>query len=278
MLGQSIGWTSLVLLILLSVGSACGSAVELSYPVFDCDSDGVADCYSDSLCLCFDLFGNPEPATWYGSCVYVGTSNRATSLPKASSSQADCRCKGTPASSSPSVDTLAPWSPPPASPVTITLGDNKLEVTDLVKCRYFQGRPYASLIIRLPGQEAWLTLPDVVVDSGADVTSFPVGVAGALGLSLSACERLEFTGVGGTTYGYLGTIEVGVISLGSADEELDGYIIGVDQTPYFFEIPVAFLAGDDHNGLYLLGREEVLRHLTITFEQDMVTIQVKDPS
>lgn len=252
-----------------------GSAIDFGYRVYDCNSDGRADCYTDSVCFSFTL---QFACTWEGSCVYLYSSKNSTleilSLPKCSRNQIECRCEEAPTPSAPVVGTL----PVPSPPTTITLGDNKLEVTDLIKCRYFQGRPYASLIIRLPGQETWLTLSDVVVDSGADVTSLPAGVADALGLSLSSCERVEFTGVGGTTYGHLATIEIGVISLGSADEEIDGYIVGVDQTPYFFSIPAAFLPGDDHNNMYLLGRQEVLRHLTITFEQDMVTIQVKNPS
>jgi len=147
----------------------------------------------------------------------------------------------------------------------------------MVKCRFFEGRPYVSLLVRSPGQSEWVIVPDVLVDTGADVTHLPGWVAKTLDLDLAACEETQVRGIGGTVTAYLATVEIAVISLGSAEEDVSGYILGSEGKPYYFSIPALVIPGDQYEDIALLGRTGVLRHLKILFEEErLVTIKLKE--
>ena len=119
-------------------------------------------------------------------------------------------------------------------------------------------------------------VPDVLVDTGADVTQIPGWVAETLGIDLSSCKKVKISGVGGTITVYLTTLRIAVVSLGSGERDLSGYVLGIGEKPHYFEIPVIFSLKGEGRNIALLGRRGILQYLAFSFDEDsLVTIWLK---
>jgi len=170
-------------------------------------------------------------------------------------------------------------APPPTVPEnpTVEFGDHVLAVTPLLNSGVFNGHPVVSLIVRKPGQEAFITLPAVLVDTGASTTALPIQVGEIIGYEMDLLEKVAVDAAGATVYAYAGAkIEIGFIQMGSNREDIEGYILGVGEEPLVIEIPVLFLPCEEDVPDFLLGRKGVLGKITLSFEsEDMVKIEVK---
>jgi hypothetical protein len=159
---------------------------------------------------------------------------------------------------------------------TVELGGYTLKIVNLLKCVSDDDRPYTAMIIRLPGQKAWLTLPRVLIDSGADCSQFPTVVAEALGLNLATCRTVTAVGIGGAVISYMAEVELGFIHLGGVEEAVDGYILGKDGSPWYITALVSFAPGDPNQYLYLLGRQDVFSQISLEFAGNSATIRLPD--
>ena len=117
-----------------------------------------------------------------------------------------------------------------------------------------------------------MMLPDVLLDSGADVSVFPTWVAEALGIDLSKCEQGTASGVGGTTTTYTVEIYIAVVHMGGIEADVDGYILASAGEPLLIKARVAFTPDEANAETYLLGRRDIFDALTLTFEGDTATV------
>ncbi|MBU0596323.1 retropepsin-like domain-containing protein [Candidatus Bipolaricaulota bacterium] len=223
-----------------------------------------------------------EPGTW---TVRIAASNCRSvtdhfSIPSTSALDLDRPDLGIPpldaGASSGDPPDLAPEAPPSPATGTVRLGDCTLRVTDYLKCVSERNRPYAAVIVRLPGQKTWLTLPRVLIDSGADSSFFPLSVAQALELDLSVCPTITSTGVGGDVLSYVAEVELAIIHLGGIEEGIDGYILGSNGSPLHITARASFAPGEGNEGIFLLGGEDVFDRISITFTGDAATLRIPD--
>ena len=170
----------------------------------------------------------------------------------------------------------SPGSAPPevVSVSTVRFGGYTLKFADAIKCASVSERPYTSMIVGLVDDEVWLHLPQVLLDSGADISVLPMWVADALGIELSGCETRTYSGVGGgTILGYLSEVRIGITHLGGVEIDVDGYILAGNGVSFLPVISVAFVDADSP---YILGRLDVFDVLDMDFTSDTVTIRVAD--
>ena len=156
----------------------------------------------------------------------------------------------------------------------VRFGSYVLRFTDVVKCVSMEHRPYASVFIGNVRGDRWVSLPSVVVDSGADMSLFPASVARALGIDLASCELKVFGSPGGgITFASLAKVQIAVAHLGGVEPDVDGYILASGGSPYLFTAQVAFSTNEANEDTYLLGRKDVFDSLAISFAGDTVTIR-----
>jgi hypothetical protein len=169
------------------------------------------------------------------------------------------------------------WLKPGARPLefasggSIRFGDYDLREVPLLHCASARGRPYTSILLSQDG-ESWMMLPDVLLDSGADISVFPTWVAEALGIDLSECEQGIASGVGGTTTTYTVEIYIAVVHMGGIEADVDGYILASAGEPLLIKARVAFTPDEANAETYLLGRRDIFDALTLTFEGDTATV------
>lgn len=98
------------------------------------------------------------------------------------------------------------------------------------------------------------TTPPVLalVDSGADVSAFQIGVARRLGIDLASCRPTAVRGVGGAQTAYACTVEI----------ELEGRRFSADVR----FVPMA---------IALLGRRDVFMQFRFAFDQRAQTLFVE---
>lgn len=168
-------------------------------------------------------------------------------------------------------------SPAPENP-TLKFGDHTLALTPMLKTGTLDGHPEVSILVRKPGTDKLTTIRDVLVDTGASTTALPLEYAKVLGYDLNSLKKVEVGVVGGTNVAYEGaSIEIGIVHMGSVQKGIDGYILGKDEEPLIWEVPVLFLPGKEAFDSMLLGRRGVIGEITLTFEkEDMVKISVKE--
>lgn len=177
------------------------------------------------------------------------------------------------ASSLPPLSSPPPASTPPSSsPGTIPLGGYTLRLVNAIKCVSVLARPYTSIAIGAVGATLFVHLPMVLVDSGADMSIFPMWVATALGIDLSSSEEVKFGGVGGgEVVGYKAQVRIGITHLGGIETNVDGYTLGSGGEPYLPTITVAFVDDDSE---FILGRVDAFDLFDFDFTSDTVTIRV----
>jgi WD40 repeat protein len=158
----------------------------------------------------------------------------------------------------------------------VQLGNYRLRMVPLIKCASAQGRPYTSILISTDGEKDWTIIPDVLLDSGADMSMFPAPVADALGIDLSACQAMTFSGVGGTTTAYLSEVYIAVVHFGGAEADVDGYILSSGGEPFVFKAAATFTSDAANADTYLLGREDVFDYLSLSFQGDTATVTVSE--
>ena len=262
-----------VLVGLIGAVDALGEMIQLGemgytiYYYYDCNGDGTIDCYMKQF---IPDFGDPlgmMPAP--SGCTLV----RPTGL----SNQLSCPdCWDDILGRVPGASVAGPSATPaiPATPEAIQFGGYSLKAANLIKCASVQERPYTAMIVRAVDGKSWLHLPEVLLDSGADISILPISIAGILGIDLSDCETRQYHGVGGgIVLGYLTEVQIGITHLGGIDPDVDGYILAKDGEIFLPVISVAFV-DDDSN--YILGRTDVFDLFDLDFTSDTVMIQVAD--
>lgn len=240
----------------------------------DCNGDGIVDCTAEYV----SFYGIRQSG---GGCAsgcreysFGDVMFGSVSLNKLP--ECDHSTISAPPSSIPSFpEAVTPFrEPDPPAEQSIRFGGYSLKFTNLIKCASVQERPYTAMIVRAVDGKSWLHLPEVLLDSGADISILPISIAGVLGIDLSDCETRQYHGVGGgVVLGYLTEVQIGITHLGSIDPDVDGYILAKDGKIFLPVISVAFV-DDDSN--YILGRIDVFDLFDLTFTSDTVTIQVAD--
>ena len=267
-----------VLIGLIGAVGALGMWGTTIYYYYDCTGDGIADCYKRDF-----YYGNSyEPwnysPPYVSGCTFMpGLHGMGTPCPTCFEYMYDDPpLMSVPFIPGPSATPAAPSTTPaiPATPGTIQFGGYSLKSTNLIKCASVQERPYTAMIVRAVDGKSWLHLPEVLLDSGADISILPISIAGILGIDLSDCETRQYHGVGGgVVLGYLTEVQIGITHLGGIDPDIDGYILAKDGEIFLPVISVAF-ADDDSN--YILGRTDVFDLFDLDFTSDTVMIQVAD--
>jgi hypothetical protein len=166
-----------------------------------------------------------------------------------------------------------PSSSPPSLPTgTVKYGGYTLRLVEAIKCASVEERPYTSIVIGAVGTEQLIHQPQVLVDSGADVSMFPAWVATALGIDLSNSKEVTLGGIGGgKVVGRLAQVRIGITHLGGIETDVDGYILGRKGEPYLPTITVAFVEGGEE---FILGRMDAFDLFGLDFTSDTVTIRV----
>ena len=238
--------------------SLVGLGEVLPIWLYDCNGDGIADCWTSvgiSMYISGAPSASPTEVSGCGTqCRYVGPWYGTPSAGvRPCSKCSDCSA---------------------CSATAVQFGGYTLKFTDLIKCASVEGRPYTSGIIGAVGGESWVHLPQVLLDSGADISVLPIWVAKTLGIDLSECDTREYQGVGGgTVLGYLAEIQIGITHLGGVDPDIDGYILAENGASFLPVIAVAFIEDDS---TYILGRVDVFDVLDLDFTSDTVTIRIAD--
>jgi len=159
-----------------------------------------------------------------------------------------------------------------STPVDVVrFGQYDLRETSLLKCASARGRPYTSILLS-QDSESWMMLPDVLLDSGADISLFPAWVAEELGIDLSQCPQGTSSGVGGTTTTYFAEVYVALVHMGGIETDVDGYILAAGGEPLLIKALVAFSKDEANADTYLLGRRDVFDALTLSFQGDTATV------
>jgi hypothetical protein len=236
--------------------------------LYDCDGDGKADCVAN-WCVNFE----PD----FQACVHVGSA--FCGLFGLSPDDPYCnlnfpRCSGNckPVTISPPPPLSSAAMPSATKENTFQFGNFVLQISALAKCAYFQERPYTSVVLRKVGRQKWFMVPEVVVDTGADLCVFPFSIAEALGIDFRDCSEMTSTGVAGVRVKNYGCeIEMGIVNLGSSEEAVDGYILGCGDTPLLFTAFVAFSPVETVPGL--LGRRDILKNIELLFGSMIVTLR-----
>lgn len=218
---------------------------------------GCKNCDSGSLPPVFNGWRPSSVATWSCSCVAT-----VTVRPSPIASSGASSASGSP-----------PLTPTPPS-TGVTFGGYSLKLVDAIKCASVEQRPYTSVLIGAVGGSGWVHLPEVLIDSGADISVLPVWVANLLGVDLSNCEKRTYKGVGGgEVIGRMAEVRVGITHLGGVELDVDGYILGTQGTPFLPTVLVAFV---DDDSTYILGRLDVFDLFAFVFTSDTVTIRVAE--
>jgi formylglycine-generating enzyme required for sulfatase activity len=164
-----------------------------------------------------------------------------------------------------------------STPVDVVrFGQYDLRETSLLKCASARGRPYTSILLS-QDSESWMMLPDVLLDSGADISLFPAWVAEELGIDLSQCPQGTSSGVGGTTTTYYAEVYVALVHMGGIETDADGYILAAGGEPLLIKALVGFSKDEANAETYLLGRRDVFDALTLSFQGDTATVTPTSP-
>ena len=177
-----------------------------------------------------------------------------------------------PSASSPSSST--PASSESSLPAGIyEYGGYALRVVEAIKCASVEERPYTSLLIGAAGGGGFVHLPQVLVDSGADISMFPAWVAAVLGIDLSDAKEVKLGGIGGgEAVGRLARVRIGITHLGGIETNVDGYVLGSKGEPYMPTIAVVFVESGDE---FILGRMDVFDLFDLDFTSDTVVIRAR---
>jgi hypothetical protein len=154
----------------------------------------------------------------------------------------------------------------------VAFGGYRLRLVEAIKCASVEERPYTSLVVGAVEGGGLIHLPQVLVDSGADISIFPAAVARALGIDLSKCEEQTFGGIGqGKLVGRLAKVRIGITHLGGIEMDVDGYILSSNGEPFLPTITVAFVEDDSP---FILGRTDAFDVFDFDFTSDTVMIRV----
>jgi formylglycine-generating enzyme required for sulfatase activity len=164
-----------------------------------------------------------------------------------------------------------------STPVDVVrFGDYDLRETSVLKCASARGRPYTSILLS-QDSESWMMLPDVLLDSGADISFFPAWVAEELGIDLSQCPQGTSSGVGGTTTTWSAEVYIALVHMGGIETDVDGYILAAGGEPLLIKALVAFSADEANADTFLLGRRDVFDALTLSFQGDTAAVTPTSP-
>lgn len=130
------------------------------------------------------------------------------------------------------------------------------------------GRPIIAIKMRVPGRGNWITVPDILVDTGADITLLRRSYADALGINLGAGRPVNLGGVGGAvTRAWVHEIEIALYCpLLRPGTPEDKACSPQDAMLQPFTIQAAFPESDERLAGYpLLGRQGVINNVEMIF-------------
>jgi len=168
------------------------------------------------------------------------------------------------------------WDVSEARAVTsgVTLGNYTLKSVDRMIVPYRGGgEARVTVLAHLPGSDAWVAVPEVLVDTGASgAVLLPASLAKELDIDFKEGKPTRVLSATGIVDGWAHILELAIVDLSAATEEYAGYILG-GLGAFIIDLPVVFTEGVTER---LLPGSEISEHINLLFDSDHLSLETKE--